>query len=146
LIDYLWFYVPLKNFSFIWRRHHYREGLQNLGYARRLGPLNREGTPAVTRGLGFSGLIRRTAPFSHLLRHTRRCGGFIPTRILTVSYTYHKQVKVVHVYYYMYIEKEKPLGIHPGYLFLVIPSDEYLTTKSLTFLSRWIGSIDTATT
>jgi hypothetical protein len=25
----------------------------------------------VTRGLSFSGLIRRAAPFSHLLRHTR---------------------------------------------------------------------------
>ena len=40
-------------------------------------------TPAVTRGLGFSGLIRRTAPFSRLLRHTRGCGGSILPRILT---------------------------------------------------------------
>jgi hypothetical protein len=40
-------------------------------------------TPAVTRDLGFSGLIRRTAPFSSLLRHTRGCGGSILTRILT---------------------------------------------------------------
>jgi hypothetical protein len=24
LIDYSWFYVPLKNFSLIWRRHHSR--------------------------------------------------------------------------------------------------------------------------
>jgi hypothetical protein len=40
-------------------------------------------TPAVTRGLGFSGLIRRTVPFSSLLRHTRGCGGSILTRILT---------------------------------------------------------------
>jgi hypothetical protein len=40
-------------------------------------------TPAVTRGLGFSGLIRKTAPFSRLLRHTRGCGGSILTRILT---------------------------------------------------------------
>jgi hypothetical protein len=40
-------------------------------------------TPAVTRDLGFSGLIRRTAPFSRLLRHTRGCGGSILTRILT---------------------------------------------------------------
>jgi hypothetical protein len=39
--------------------------------------------PAVTRGLGFSGLIRRTALFSRLLRHTRRCGGSTLTRILT---------------------------------------------------------------
>jgi hypothetical protein len=40
-------------------------------------------TPAVTRDLGFSGLIRRTDPFSSLLRHTRGCGGSILTRILT---------------------------------------------------------------
>jgi hypothetical protein len=39
-------------------------------------------TPAVTRGLGFSGLIRRTAPFSRRLQHTRGCGGSILTRIL----------------------------------------------------------------
>jgi hypothetical protein len=38
--------------------------------------------PAVTRDLGFSGLIRRTVPFSRLLRHTRGCGGSILTRIL----------------------------------------------------------------
>jgi hypothetical protein len=37
----------------------------------------------VTRDLGFSGLIRRTAPFSRLLRHTRECGGSILTWILT---------------------------------------------------------------
>jgi hypothetical protein len=40
-------------------------------------------TPAVTRDHGFSGLIRRTAPFSHLLRHTRGYGGSIVTRIPT---------------------------------------------------------------
>jgi hypothetical protein len=39
-------------------------------------------TPAVTRGLGFSGLIWRTASFSRLLRHTRGCGGSFLTRIL----------------------------------------------------------------
>jgi hypothetical protein len=42
-------------------------------------------TPAVTRDLGFSGLIRRSAPFSRLLLHTRGCGGSILTRILTVT-------------------------------------------------------------
>jgi hypothetical protein len=31
LIDYLLFYVPLKNFSLKWRFHHAGEGLQNLG-------------------------------------------------------------------------------------------------------------------
>ena len=37
-------------------------------------------TPAMTRGLRFSGLIRRT--FDFLLRHTRECGEPILTRIL----------------------------------------------------------------
>jgi hypothetical protein len=36
----------------------------------------------VARGLGFSGLIRKTVSFNLLLRHTRGCGGSILTRIL----------------------------------------------------------------
>jgi hypothetical protein len=69
------FYVPLKNFSLTWRRHHCRWraakfrpmlGTQGLWAG---GDLYRS-TPAVTWDLGFSGLIRRTAPFSCLLRHT----------------------------------------------------------------------------
>jgi hypothetical protein len=44
-------------------------------------------TPAVTRGLGFSGLIRRTAPFSRFLQHTRGCGGPFLTRILTGKFS-----------------------------------------------------------
>jgi hypothetical protein len=88
LIDYLQFYVPLKNISLIWRRHHCRWraakfrpmlGAQGLWAGRDLY----RATPAVTRDLGFSGLIRRTAPFSRLLRQTRGCGGSILTRILT---------------------------------------------------------------
>jgi hypothetical protein len=88
LIDYLRFYVPLKNISLIWRRHHCRWraakfwlmlGAQGLWAGRDLY----RATPAVTRDLGFSGLIRRTAPFSCLLRRTRGCGGSILTRILT---------------------------------------------------------------
>jgi hypothetical protein len=87
LIDYLLFYVPLKNFSLIWKRHHYRWrtakfwpmlSSQSLWVGRDLY----HATPAVTRGLVFSGLIRRTTPFSHLLRHTRGCGEPILTRIL----------------------------------------------------------------
>ena len=82
------FYVPLKNISLIWRRHHYRWraakfrpmlGAQGLWAGRDLY----RATHAVTRGLGFSGLIGRTAPFSRLLRNTRGCGGSILTRILT---------------------------------------------------------------
>jgi hypothetical protein len=88
LIDYLLFYVPIKNISLIWRCHHCRWraakfrpmlGAQGLWAGRDLYRV----TPAVTRGLGFSGLIRRTAPISRLLRHTRGCGGPILTRILT---------------------------------------------------------------
>jgi hypothetical protein len=67
LIDYLLFYVPLKNVSLIWRRHHCRRraakfrpmlGAQGLWAGRDLN----SATPAVTRDLGFSGLIRKTAP------------------------------------------------------------------------------------
>jgi hypothetical protein len=58
--------------------------------------------PAVTRGLGFSGLIRRTAPFSRLLRHTRICGEAILTGILTgplsvASYDIQGDVEDLHV-------------------------------------------------
>ena len=65
LIDCLRFYVPLKNISFIWRRHHCRWraakfrpmlGAQGLWAGMDLY----RATPAVTRDLGFSGLIRRT--------------------------------------------------------------------------------------
>jgi hypothetical protein len=83
-IDYLLFYVPLN----IQRRHHYRWkaakfrpilGAQGVWAGRDLY----RATPAETRGLGFSGLIRRTTPFSRLLRHTRGCGGSILTYTLT---------------------------------------------------------------
>jgi hypothetical protein len=69
------------------------EGLQNLGLRSALRAFEQEGslswaTPAAIRGLGFSGLIRRTIPFSRLLRNTRRCGGPILTQILKcLSYT-----------------------------------------------------------
>jgi hypothetical protein len=83
-LKYLLFYVPLKNISLIWRRHQATKfrsmlGAQGLCAGRDLY----RATPAVTQDLGFFGLIRRTAPFSRLLRHTRRCGGSILTRILT---------------------------------------------------------------
>jgi hypothetical protein len=79
---------PLKNFSLIWRRHHcwwraakFRPilGTQGLWAGRDLY----RATPTVTRDLSFPGLIRRNAPYSRLLRHTRGCGGSILTRILT---------------------------------------------------------------
>jgi hypothetical protein len=88
LIEYLLIYVRLKNISLIWRRRHYRWraakfrpmfGAQCAWAGRNLY----RATPAVTGGLGFSGLIRRTALFGRLLRHTRGFEESILTRILT---------------------------------------------------------------
>ena len=78
-----WLYIPRKNFSLVWRRHHYHQraakfrpmlGAQNLWAGR---TLFYRATPAVTQGFGFPGLIRRTAPFSCLLQHTMGYGGSI---------------------------------------------------------------------
>jgi hypothetical protein len=89
LIDYLVFYVMIKNISIIWTGDITitGEGQQNLGLCSALGAFEQgdHATPAVTRGLGLSGLIRRTAPFNRLLRHTREYGGSILTRILLYS-------------------------------------------------------------
>jgi hypothetical protein len=90
LIDYLLFYVALKNVSrtCIWRRHHCRWrtfrfrpmlGAHGLWAGRDLY----HATLAVTRKLSFSCVIRRTAPFSHLLRNTLGCGESILTWIPT---------------------------------------------------------------
>jgi hypothetical protein len=88
LVDYFLFYIPVTNFSLTWRLHHCRwraakfrpmvsaHGLSARRYLYRA-------TSAVTWGLGFSGLIRRTAQLSCLLRHTRGYGGSILTQILT---------------------------------------------------------------
>jgi hypothetical protein len=77
LIGYLRFFVPLKNFSLIWRRHHCRwraakfRAMLGLWAGRDLY----RATPAVTQDLWFSGLIRGIDPFSRRLRITRECGG-----------------------------------------------------------------------
>jgi hypothetical protein len=85
---HLLFYIPLKNFSLTWKRHYCRWraakfrpmlGAQGLWAGRDLY----RATPTVTQDLGFSGLIRRTAPFSRLLRHAWGCGGSILTQIFT---------------------------------------------------------------
>jgi hypothetical protein len=91
LIDWVFTVLrPAQEFSLIWRRHHCRWraakfrhmlGAQGLWAGRDLY----RARPTVTRDLGFSGLIRRTAPFSRLLRHTRGCEGSILTWILTGS-------------------------------------------------------------
>jgi hypothetical protein len=93
LIGYLQFYVLPKNLSLVWRCHHCKWraakfrpmlGTQGLCAGRDLYC----DTPAVTRGFGFSGLTRRTALFSRLLRHTRGCEGSILTRILTGTHSF----------------------------------------------------------
>jgi hypothetical protein len=86
--DYLLFYVPLRNFSLVWRRHHYQWraakfrpmlGAHSLWAGRDLY----RATSTVTQDLGFSGLIRMTAPFHRLLRNIKGCGEPILTRTLT---------------------------------------------------------------
>jgi hypothetical protein len=76
--------------SLLLRRHHCR--WRAAKFRRMLGAQDLwAGTDfyraihAVTRDLGFSGLIRRTAPFSRFFRHTRGCGGCILTWIFTGS-------------------------------------------------------------
>jgi hypothetical protein len=104
LTDYLRFYVPLKNISLIWRRNHCRWraakfrpmlGAQGLWTGSDLY----RATPAVTRDLGFSYLIRRTNPISHLLRYAWGCGGPTLTRAL-MGYRHNKQqlttVQIIH--------------------------------------------------
>jgi hypothetical protein len=72
----------------------------NLQYRPMLGaqnPLGRgdlyRATPAVTQSLGFSGLIRSTAPFCRLLRHTRGCGGSVLTQIITGPHAFSRLIK-----------------------------------------------------
>jgi hypothetical protein len=88
-----------KFFHLYWNVTIAGEGLQNLGLCLALRAFEQGGflschmycdrrelyraTPTVTRGLGFSNLIRRTASCSRLLRHVRGYRGPILIRILT---------------------------------------------------------------
>jgi hypothetical protein len=103
-IDYLLFYVPLKNISLIWTRHFCRWraakfrpmlGAQDFW----AGGDSYHATPAVTRGLGFchpkgrpiqlpptthkgmwriySNLDAHGSLFSRPLRHTRGCKSYL---------------------------------------------------------------------
>jgi hypothetical protein len=98
LFEHLLFYVPLlKEFFTYWRLLSPSLG-ENTRYVftrtvvKSRPMLTAQGlwagrdlyraTPALTRNLGFSGFIRRTAPFSRLLRHTRWFGRSILTWIL----------------------------------------------------------------
>jgi hypothetical protein len=89
LIDYLLFYVPLKNFSRIWRHHHYQWravksrpmfGAQGLWAGRDF-----QFVPHLLQlqDLNFYCLIWSTIPFNHLLQLvSRECGGLIVIRII----------------------------------------------------------------
>jgi heme/copper-type cytochrome/quinol oxidase subunit 4 len=107
------------------------KGCKSSAYAWLFGLLNSgdlyRATPAATQGLGFSGLIRRIAPFSSLLRHTRGCEGSILTRILGVVHVFVlvEGVKIrlqkiwtifsmiidieilIRIYYFMFITESK---------------------------------------
>jgi hypothetical protein len=116
-IDYLPFYVPLKNFSLIWRHHHCRWGaakFRPMLSAQGLWAGSRDfycATPAVTRDLCFFGFIGRTAPFSCLLLHTREYGGSILTRILTGAVILGKKIYdtcIISLYYSKHMEKWSP--------------------------------------
>jgi hypothetical protein len=62
-------------------------------------------TPAVTQDLGFSSLIQKTAPFSHLLRHAWGCGGPILTQILMgAEVIYRRKLKLKCFYYSVYVQ------------------------------------------
>jgi hypothetical protein len=85
LIDYLLFYVPLMTFTYIWKRQHCQWRAVKFSLWSALRAFEQEGIFIVTRDLGFSSLIWRTAPFSCLLRHTRGYGGSTLTYILKGS-------------------------------------------------------------
>jgi hypothetical protein len=125
LIDYLRFYDLLQNFSLIWRCHHCRWraakfrpmlGAQGLWAGWDLY----RATPAVTRGLGFSGLIRRTAPISRLLRHTWGCWGSILTRIITGNQYIEKTYKQNSIFFFEHML----LGISRVSQYLVLAISE----------------------
>jgi hypothetical protein len=87
-VQWLSFYVPLKNISFMWRRHHYRWRAAKFRLmAGAQGLLARmdtyRATPAMTFGGRFFRSDPKDRPFSRLLRYTRGCRWSILTRILT---------------------------------------------------------------
>jgi hypothetical protein len=65
------------------------KGCKMLAYARRSGPLSREGSlschTCCDKGPRFFRSHPKDHPFSRLLRHTRGCGGSILTRILAFN-------------------------------------------------------------
>jgi hypothetical protein len=89
LLFYLRFYIPLKKFHLYGDVTIAGKGLQNLGLCSALRAFEQGEIFIVPHLLWhgtsvFSGLIRRTAPISRLLRHTSWWGGSFRTRILTM--------------------------------------------------------------
>ena len=64
-------FVPIENFSLMWRRHHADEGLQILTYTRHLRPLSTEGILACptycSTGHPFKMVISENPWHSYLL-------------------------------------------------------------------------------
>jgi hypothetical protein len=88
LVVCLGFTSHSRFFSLIWRRHHCRWRAAKYSLCLALRTFEQGWIFIVPHLLWheasvFSGLIRRTAPFSRLLRHTRGCEGYILTWILT---------------------------------------------------------------
>jgi hypothetical protein len=63
------------------------EGLKIFGLCSALRAFEQGGIFIVSRGFGFSDLIRRTAPLGRLLRHTKGCGESTLTQILMGPYS-----------------------------------------------------------
>jgi hypothetical protein len=64
VIDYkLFYYIALKNITYMETSPLPVKRCKIEANAQRSGALSIEGTPAVTQDPGFSGLIRRIAPF-----------------------------------------------------------------------------------
>jgi hypothetical protein len=114
LIDCLWFYFPLKNFSLTWSHCQwwaakFRPMLGALGLWA--GRDLYHATPAMTQDLSFSPPHPKDCPwwFSHLLRHAWGCGGSILTLILTGSLSscilIHWKYNIEHISVYIEFKK-----------------------------------------
>jgi hypothetical protein len=69
------FYVSLKNISRTWRRHHCRWRAAKFRPMLNAHGLSLSCDTCCNTRPGFSGLIRRTAPFSRLLSHIKKHKG-----------------------------------------------------------------------
>jgi hypothetical protein len=85
-IDYLLFYVPLKNISLIWRSHHNRWRAAKFRLMLGAHPRDRPFQSPLTTHKGMQRIYSNPDPhgssISGPLRHTMWCGGPIVTRWL----------------------------------------------------------------